>query len=1249
MDTPRQSSEIRRHAMKKRTLGLDLGSNSLGWAILDDATGDILDKGVVVFPEGMDPSADSTESPAAIRRAARMARRMKFRRKIRKWTLLSLLLENGMCPLKKEELADWKAHGRYPTSNAAFLAWLKASDTKNPYCDRAAAADGPVPPEVLGRALYHLAQRRGFKSSRKDEADGGDEGASSAREKELGAVKAGIKALDEEIRASGCKTLGQYFKKVLDEDHGKPAKRRIRKRYTGRVEHYEKEFAAIMDAQSGTVQPDLRGKLHDAIFDQRPLRSQAHLVGPCPLEPKSPRAQIAHPAFEEFRMLSFVNNLTLEDASGEWRDPAGAPLHPLTPDDRAKIRKAFMKASPTFKFGDISKLFKKDPRFKNDGFRFHYYRDDETLSSCSLWHRLLGIFGPSGGDDPFRFQAEFDALTFYNDRDKLREWLSKHHPELDEDAAAAFLKIHPREGNAQYSLKAIRRILPWLRKGHQLSDARFFAKLPEVVTGFDANEDRIIRDLLDMEAATRRERANRAKENVRATEKPPVPLADRWRDYLAKTWGVDETGWKRLYLRGEDPYAPQTEIDRNGKKIPLARPRLPRVELGMIRNPLVQRSMTTLRRLVNYLGDHGKIDPSTTIRIELARTVHDAATRKGWQKWQETRKELREKACKAIQEAGERPTDLLVERYLLWMEQNKKCLYTGKTINLTDLLNAKPDAPFDVEHTIPRCKSGDNSLANRTICDMEYNRHKKQGRIPRECPNWAEIDVRLQPWREQLEALETAFGKKAAAARKATDPKAKSAARAKAVALRFERDYWRDKLRRFEATSEQLEFGTGDLTGFKKRQLVDTGIMTRHAVDLLKCLYPRTFTVNGAATAFARMAWGIQTDEAKNRDEHTHHATDAMVIAALSPARFNAICSALKDDAKSRRRPCDVCPPPFQDFAEKVRQATGEILVKHVLRQTTLRQSSKRNVLARAHAPKDNPGGKPIKAVLSRGDTVRGRLHKDTFYGCIQAPADGGKKFVVRKSLIGKVSSAKALLPTIVDPGIREIVRQAVADAETRGRTDFGPNDILMPSGVPVNKVRIYPNGVANPARLRNHAIPSEKDYKTPIYVSSAEGSNFRLALFLERGRFSGESDNSLVWAQNHKKPDYVPLHKRDGFIGYVMPGTMALTHSPDHPEELRNLPPSEIKKRLYKVVKFKSDGRLTLRLHTEARPSTVLGAALRAEGKNAEGESAISLDAPHELLLLSPSTYKNQLLFEAIHFRMGQDGTIRFLDQRQT
>ena len=109
----------------RKTLGLDLGSNSLGWAILDDLTGDVLKKGVVVFPEGIDTANDSAvDTPAAIRRAKRMGRRMRFRRKMRKWHLLQIMIEAGMCPLHQDELEDWKKNGHYPLANREFIDWF---------------------------------------------------------------------------------------------------------------------------------------------------------------------------------------------------------------------------------------------------------------------------------------------------------------------------------------------------------------------------------------------------------------------------------------------------------------------------------------------------------------------------------------------------------------------------------------------------------------------------------------------------------------------------------------------------------------------------------------------------------------------------------------------------------------------------------------------------------------------------------------------------------------------------------------------------------------------------------------------------------------------------------------------------------------------------------------------------------------------------------------------------------------------
>ncbi|MDY5595936.1 MAG: HNH endonuclease domain-containing protein [Kiritimatiellia bacterium] len=1212
----------------KRTLGLDLGSNSLGWAILDDMTGDILDKGVVVFPEGIDAANDTLETPAAIRRAKRMGRRLKFRRKIRKWRLLSLLIERGMCPLSSEELDEWKKGGRYPLGNKAFLGWLKATDVSNPYCDRAAAAEGKVDPFVLGRALYHIAQRRGFRSSRKDAgAADGEDGEARSADKNLGVVKKDIAHLSEEIRASGAKTLGQYFHRRLEAEKGAVAKTRIRCCHTGRLEHYESEFAVIMDAQGLTGDNALRKALHDAIFDQRPLRSQKHLVGVCPLEPGNaklkikgkPRAQIGHPLFEEYRMLSFVNNLSFDDAKGERQ--------PLTAEDRARVCQAFMKASPTIKFGDISKLFKKDPRFKTEGYKFHYYRDDESVAACQTLHKLKTAFGSV----PFDVQLVFDALMFFDDDEKLLGWIRKHYPTLDEKAVAKVAAIRPKEGNAQYSLKAIRLILRFLRQGYELSQARFYAKLPEVIPDFDKNERQILDNLNAILFEYRRDRAEMADAQYRRENKV-MPLLDRYRAYLLEHWAVDDVAWEKLYVRGDAAY----QASQSG--------RLPKVELGMIRNPLVQRSMTTLRRLVNYLHDHGKIDDETTVRIELARNVNDYATRKAWQEWQKARQKVRENARMEIEKVGFAASEDALDRYLLWAEQGHVCLYTGRTIGLKELLGGNA---FDIEHTLPRSLSGDDSLANKTICESAYNRQVKRGCVPHDCPNWDEIDVRLRGWREKLEGLEKTLRSQLKAAKNAVEPEARSRARVKALTTRFERDYWRDKLRRFDMTADKLAVKAGELGGFKRRQLVDTGIMCSHAVELLRSVYPATFAVNGAATAFARRAWGIQSDEKKDRTDHTHHAKDAMVIAALTPARFTAICTALKDDGTDRfRRPCDVCPPPYSGFAEKVRVACGEILVKHVLRQTTLRQSSKRNVLAHAHHLRGDPNGRLVSKVLSRGDTVRGALHKDTFYGCISDPASGTFKKVVRKPLVGSLKSAESILDKIVDPTIRRCVTEAVQALKAQGAKNIEPGMIRMPSGVPVNKVRVFAPNATNALTLRDHAIPSAKAYKTPYYVTAAEGSNFRLALFCVDGKMSVEPDNALVWAQNHKKPDYVLSDEKPGFLGYVMPGTMALVYRAGHPEELEALSQKELGQRLYKVVKFASNGEMTMRFHTEARAATVLEADLLANGFHKKGESKLDFETPFRLLRVSPASYLKQMLFEGIHFRMQLDGTISFMKE---
>jgi len=1182
-----------------KTLGLDLGTNSLGWAVLDDITGDILDKGVVVFPEGIDAANDTLETPAAIRRAARMARRMKFRRKLRKWALLKVLIDNGMCPMSKQELEAWKKSGVYPVENKAFVDWLKSTDASNPYADRAAAASGKVSPLVLGRALYHIAQRRGFKSSRKDAADDG------AEDKDLGVVKGDIAALTKEIADAGCRTLGQYFAKHIESERNNSCKKRVRTRHTGRVEHYMTEFAVIMEAQGIDHDSDLYKSLYRAIFLQRPLRSQKHLVGSCPLEHGNPRAQIGHPAFEEFRMRAFVNNLS-------FRNTATGERVPLTAEDRELACSAFMKESPTIKFSAISKLFKK--KFKSEPLDFYYYKSDDTMSSCSTRCKIKNGFG----DIPYDEQKVFDALTFFDDDEKLKAWFKRHYPALTDEHIERLVKIHPKEGNAQYSLKAINKILPFLRKGHDLFTARLLAKMPDIVPQFAEHEDEIVLHIKEMEIKCRASREAMRSEAIRREGKP-LRLMDLCRDYFLTEWNVGDKAWNKLYLHGDSQY--EADPKRPG--------RIPAVQLGMIRNPLVQRSMTTLRRLVNYLREHGKIDGDTTIRIELARGVNDYASRHAIQQWQKDRAALRDKARS---ELGTNPSEDLVDRYILWEEQGRMCLYTGKSISLTELLSGNS---FDIEHTIPRSMSGDDSLANKTLCDAKYNREVKKGMVPTDCPNYeSEIFTRLAPWREKVEELEKTYHSRKNAAKAATDPQQRSNARVKAIRTKLELDYWRSKLKRFEITSDKLVDPENGLSGFKRRQLVDTGIMSSHAVELLRSVYPSVYSVNGAATAFARKAWGIQGDEAKDRSEHTHHAKDAMVIAALTPSRFNAICTALKDDGRSADiRPCDVCKPPYDGFADKVRKAVDEILVKHVMRQTTMRQSSKQNALAKAHPQKSDPS-KIVKFVKSQGDTVRGALHKDTFYGCIARPDDGQKAFVVRKPLAGPIAAIESLSDKIVDPAIKSIVETALSELKAQGVKSLEPGMIKMPSGVPINKVRIFAN-TANPMLLKGHTTASDKEYKTPYYVTAAEGSYFRLGVFGLAGKLSVKPDNILTWAQNHKREDYASLDQQEGFIGYISPGTMAIVKASDG-TDIEKLPNSALRKRAYTILSVGGEG------DNRAQFRYALAAGMKKDLGGLASE--YSLANPPLLMRMRPNKFLSTMLFEGIHFKMMLDGTIVFL-----
>lgn len=1223
----------------RKSLGLDLGSNSLGWAVVDSDRGTILDTGVVVFDEGIVrvKGADTLATPASTRRLARMARRLRYRRRLRKFALLRTLVENGMCPIAPESLDAWAKQGVYPVSDKAFRAWLHSSPEDNPYRDRALAAEGPVDKETLGRALYHIAQRRGFLSSRKEAME--KEG-----DKELGRVKSAIHDLTEEIRKGGPdRTLGQYFYECYRDGI------RVRGRYTGRKEHYIAEFERIAAVQK--LPAELCKTLYHNLFFQRPLRSQKRFVGKCPLEPRHPRCQLLRPEFEEYRMLSLVNNIRV--------DPDGAN-RPLDAEERARAIAAFYKVERYMKMEDVKKAIFPAPRGRargrarteSPGLNF---KDFKSVSTNSVSRQLNNLFktkgdgfkdwfhdGTSAAGKPVRYDynAVLDAISFFQDDDKLRAF-GKDRLGFNDEQAERLVKMRFPEGYASLSLAAIRKILPFLRKGLDLHMSVLLAKFPDVIGAerFATEEPRILEKVAALYADVQENRRAAFKNrNVQV-----VPLQKRVSDWLSAEFGVGADATESLYTAlSRSEYA-----DASGSGI------LPKVELGMIRNPLVQRSMTILRRLVNRLRREGTIDAHTHINIELARNVNDRNTRLAWEAWQKQRESARADAVAKLAEAGiANPSDDLVLRVCLAEEQGWKCLYTGRAISLAEL-TAK-DSGFDIEHTVPRSRSGDDSQANKTLCDARFNRDVKKGRLPTECVDPATLEALLRPWREKRDKLEKDFARQMSAAKaiSASNPDAKSKARQKALATRLDLDYWRRKVRYFEMTDADL----GD--GFMNRQLVDTGVMSRHAVDFLASVYhrpdgkPAVWAVNGAATAFARKAWGVQdTDSPKLRTNHVHHAVDAMVIAHLSRSRFNDICALLKDDdpaAEARFGREGAIPPPCPGFAEMVRKAADDIFVRHLSFHKETKQTARKR-MPLAHPAQTKSG--PIRVVPTAGDTVRGALHKDTFYGRIVDPATGEQTFVVRKP-ISDASTFKttADFDKIVDPAVREAVRRqvqalldggksfadvlkALADPQSGVRLwmkEPGPDGR---GGVPIGKVRVKAHKTTA-HELKRHIFASQKDYKAPYYVDSAEGTNFRLAVY-ENGL---AIDNLLDWAQMDGEGTD-PRSRTDlgSFKGFVSSGSMALLYN-QTPDELQSLSTKEIAERLYVIYKYYYAGRIVrvfLQKQTAAMSSSDMG------GDKAKH----SFDSyPEQKCYVTESELLHHALLEGIDFSLSIDGTLNFL-----
>jgi len=418
---------------KPYRIGLDIGANSIGWCLYELNSNDeiirLMRMGVRIFSDGRDPQTRT--SLAVERRLARQMRRQRERTVQRRHGFLNELIRSNLLPEKEDE--------------------RKQLVLLDPYELRDRALREALPLPQFARALYHLARKRGFKSSRKDRGD-------AERKKASGVIGKGTERLRELVQTAGCETVGQFL--YLRHAERKPVL--ARPSNSGEYEFYPdraltlEEFDLLWERQRKfhpeALTQDIYRRLRYFIEHQRPLKAVP--AGRCQLEPDETRARRGHPVFARFRILSDLANLRIEFPDGT--------TNALTLRERETCLD-YLKKNERLSWAKLRNLLGIDKK-KDDPEPFNLARSKKNGiigDYVSLSLSAPECFGSEWESMPAERQAVvIEALALAHDDENLRARLEEKVIKVTDEQLAAISKVDVPEGFADLSLKAMAKLIP---------------------------------------------------------------------------------------------------------------------------------------------------------------------------------------------------------------------------------------------------------------------------------------------------------------------------------------------------------------------------------------------------------------------------------------------------------------------------------------------------------------------------------------------------------------------------------------------------------------------------------------------------------------------------------------------------------------------------------------------------------------------------------------------------------------------
>ncbi len=674
-------------------LSLDIGTNSVGWCALAlnmengrPSPTSILDMGVRIFPDGRNPKDGS--SNAVTRREARAMRRNRERFVKRRAQLIDALVDAGLLPGDEQE--------------------RRALTTLDPYALRARGIRERLSPHELGRALFHLNQRRGFKSNRK----------SDAKDSEAGLIKNALKEQQAKMEELKAQTFGEYL--FLRRERGELVRSRLKSRRVADASGREKEqkyyefypsrdgleyeFELLWRVQAqhhpDMLTKDVHDRIHRAIFYQRPLKAPA--VGRCTFERSEDRAPKAMPIVQRCRIYQELNHLQVLDT-------VTLRGRPLRRDERDRL--ADMLCQPKGKKSGKSEVtFNKMRKVLGLGNHAVFSLESEKRkglegdsTSAMLSHK--DRFGPRWYElSDAEQETIVEGLLHESDEEALIKRLMADWG-LDCEHAEAVSNTPLSDGYARLGLTATRKII---------------AELVEEVIPYS-------------EAVVRAGYESHSQFSTGAA-----------RERLPYYGIVLE---RHVVPDPEKGGHPAAKLEQR---------------YGKITNPTVHIALNQVRKVVNeVIKLHGH---PAEIHVEVLRDLKNSLQKKKEiQAEQAKNQEKNDECARKLQEEFHLKVNREnIQRLRLWEELgagDRLCVYSGQSITAQNLFTPA----VEIDHILPFRRTLDDSMANKILCMRDANR-EKTNRTPFEAwgktEQWPELLARStalpknKRWRFAEDAME---------------------------------------------------------------------------------------------------------------------------------------------------------------------------------------------------------------------------------------------------------------------------------------------------------------------------------------------------------------------------------------------------------------------------------------------------------------------------------------------------------------